>query len=112
MINECFFLGRLSSVNALHISVDERYLSLTWSAPFSLAMDIVYIVRVENLTSLISTMDVVETIQYYLESASSRPIACDDFNFTVIPENLVGLGEPNSIALISERKFFLFFFGV
>ncbi len=107
MLHIVGFLPALGSLTATPILLDS-IISLTWTPPFSLDIpgvdhDIKYCVGVVNSTSSLvihSQCGITDTQYNYTVSNKSTP--CDNYTFTVTPNNLVGDGTSASMPLLSN----------
>ncbi len=107
MLHIVGLLPTVGSLTATLILLDS-IISLTWTPPFSLDItsvdpDITYCVGVVNSTSSLvihSQCGITDTQYNYTVSPRSTP--CDNYTFTVTPNNLVGDGTSASMPLLSN----------
>ncbi len=89
----------------LHLTFEQDQFSLNWTAPFTLDItdadpDITYCVGVVNSTSSATQCGI--NVTEFTYPIPPRRIFCDEFEFIVIPVNVVGNGTSSSVALTQD----------
>ena len=100
----CIYLGLLSSVGHLKTNSSATYLYISWNAPFSLDVTgviIWYSVLILNVTDETAVpvpySNCINITKNFCVFTPDSITSCHKYNFTVIPQNRLGNGTPNSI---------------
>ena len=95
-------VGLLAAVGNLTLSVQDSMLLATWTAPFTLTIevgedDISYCIDIINITSSSSLFSQCGINATQISLSLSLDDVCHVYRITVTPVNVVGRGERNSL---------------
>ena len=102
------FTDTLPQVEAVINESNASSITLSWTAPFSLDVtdvdpDILYSVLISNVTDdepiAVSCSECINITETHYTFTPDYPSPCHKYNFTVLPLNGAGVGEPSQSIL-------------